>query len=52
MGLLNVKLGIAYVIKNFKITPAPEMKFPIKMGPAKITLEPENGYPLKFEKIN
>lgn len=51
MGLLNVKLGIASVIKNFKLTPGPEMTFPIKMGPGKPFLEPANGFMLKFERI-
>lgn len=51
MGLLNVKLGIASVIKNFKLTPGPEMKFPIKLAPEKTTLEPPGGFMLKFERV-
>ncbi|KAG5669767.1 hypothetical protein PVAND_000061 [Polypedilum vanderplanki] len=50
-ALLNVKFGVAVIIKNFKVFPDDKMKYPIKMNPKNPNLEAEGGFWLRFEKI-
>ncbi|CAG9806322.1 unnamed protein product [Chironomus riparius] len=50
-GLVNVKYGIATIIKNFKVTPDANMKYPMKMDPKNPQLEPKGGFLLNFEKV-
>ncbi|XP_070493934.1 uncharacterized protein [Chironomus tepperi] len=50
-GLLNVKYGVAMIIKNYKVTPDASMKYPIKMDPKNPQLEPAGGFMLNFEKV-
>lgn len=48
---MNVKYGIAMIIKNFKVMPDASMKYPLKIDPKNPQLEPKGGFLLNFEKI-
>ena len=50
-GLTNVKYGVAEIIKNFKIKPGKNMKYPLKINPLCQQLEPIGGFVLNFKKI-
>lgn len=50
-GLINVKYGIAKIIKKFKIIPDVSIRYPLKMNPLCQQLEPTGGFLLKFKKI-
>ncbi|XP_070493897.1 cytochrome P450 6a2-like [Chironomus tepperi] len=51
LGLMNVKVGVAKVIQNFKVTPDPKLKYPLQLDPASTSVEPIGKFPLKFERI-
>lgn len=51
IGLLNMKLALIFILKNFKLTTDPSVKFPIVMDPKKLNTEPMGGFKIKFEKI-
>jgi len=48
---MNVKVGVAKVIQNFKVTPDPKLQYPLKMDPKSTLIEPIGKFPLKFERI-
>ncbi|KAL7026346.1 hypothetical protein ACKWTF_013878 [Chironomus riparius] len=50
-GLLNVKYGVATIIKTFKVTADARMTHPIKLNPRVPHLEPKDGFWLNFEGI-
>ena len=51
LGLLNVKVGVAKIIQNFRVTPDPRFKYPIKLDPKATTMEPIGKFLLKFERV-
>ncbi|KAL7026345.1 hypothetical protein ACKWTF_013877 [Chironomus riparius] len=50
-GLVNVKFGIAMILKNFKVMPDSKMEYPIKLNPKAPGIDPLNGFWLNFQKI-
>ncbi|KAG5669765.1 hypothetical protein PVAND_000059 [Polypedilum vanderplanki] len=50
-ALLIVKYGLALIIKNFKVTSNPKMKYPIKLNPKTPMMEPIGGYWINIEKV-
>lgn len=46
-----MKLGIAAIIKNFKIKTDSRVDYPIKMNPKSMQIEPVGGFMVEFEKI-
>ena len=51
-GLVNVKYGVAMIIKNFKITPSARMEYPVKLDTKAPNMQPKDGFWLDFEKIS
>ncbi|XP_070493902.1 cytochrome P450 6A1-like [Chironomus tepperi] len=50
-GPMNVKYGVARVIKDLKVTPDKSMNYPIKINPLCQQLAPLGGFLLNFKKI-
>ena len=48
---MNVKVGVAKVIQNFKVTPDPKLKYPLQLDPKSTSIEPLGKFSLKFERI-
>ncbi|GJQ70007.1 Cyp6g1 [Trypoxylus dichotomus] len=52
LGLLLVKLGVAYVIKSFEIDVCRETMFPLEFDPKKFNLSVNGGIYIQFTKID
>ncbi|KAG5674905.1 hypothetical protein PVAND_004850 [Polypedilum vanderplanki] len=50
-ALLTVKFALATILRNFKVTPNPKMKYPIKFNPKNPLMEPDGGFWLNIERI-
>nr|ARO50440.1 cytochrome P450 [Chironomus tentans] len=50
-GLVNVKFGVAMIIKNFKVTPNSKMEYPIKLNPKSPGMDPITGFWLNLRKF-
>ena len=51
IGLMQSKMGIAKIIKNFIVSPCEKTSIPVKLKPASPFLSPENGMWLNLKKI-
>ncbi|KAH8400934.1 hypothetical protein KR009_001897, partial [Drosophila setifemur] len=51
-GLMQASVGLAYLIKGYKFSIAPETQIPIKIVTNSLLLTPENGIHLKVERIS
>lgn len=50
-GILQIKVGIAHIIKNFAISLNKKTKLPLKIDPCYILTSPIGGFWLDFENI-
>ncbi|XP_044268123.1 probable cytochrome P450 28a5 [Tribolium madens] len=50
-GLLQIKVGLAYIIKNFELTLNKKTKLPLKYDPTNVLITPIGGLWLDFKKI-
>ncbi|EDW74201.1 uncharacterized protein Dwil_GK21513 [Drosophila willistoni] len=50
-GLMQTCVGLAYLIKNYNFSVAPETPIPMKLVTKNILISAENGIPLKVEKL-
>ncbi|KAJ8935299.1 hypothetical protein NQ318_015333 [Aromia moschata] len=50
-GLLQIKVGIIHIIRNFQVTVSKKMQVPIKYSPFYILLYPKNGFHLNFHEV-
>ncbi|KAH8277876.1 hypothetical protein KR018_009441, partial [Drosophila ironensis] len=51
-GLMQTCVGLAYLIKNYKFSVAPETQIPMKVVVKNILISAENGIHLKVEKLS
>lgn len=50
-GILQIKVGVAYVIKNFAISLNQKTKQPLKIDPCYILSSPIGGFWLDFKQL-
>ena len=50
-GDMQTRVGLAYLLKNFKFSTCPETEQPLVMNNASLLLSSKNGIYLKVEKI-
>ncbi|XP_063905052.1 probable cytochrome P450 28a5 [Zophobas morio] len=50
-GMLQVKIGVAYVVKNFRLSVNGKTKMPLEYDPFAIITTPKGGMWIDFEKI-
>ena len=51
-ALLEAKLALAHIVKNFQLFPSPKTVEPIKMDPMNAIAYPKDGLYVKVEKIH
>ncbi|XP_030760090.1 probable cytochrome P450 28d1 [Sitophilus oryzae] len=51
LGIMQVKIGLVHVIKNFEVTISPKLQQPIKMHPFNFMNEVKGGVWLRYKKI-
>ena len=49
--MLQVKIGVAYVVKNFRLSVNGKTKMPLEYDPFAIITTPKGGMWIDFEKI-
>ncbi|CAH1115780.1 unnamed protein product [Psylliodes chrysocephalus] len=52
LGILQTKLGVAEIVKNFEISVSPKCKEPLKLDPLTFVLKMEDPILLRLKKIN